>query len=94
MKVWPVFWCVKDSHDDVVMSGAFAASLRAMTERLPALPLGSTAWMNSGLRYTGNEGRRCRVYVRCRSLDDDPKTSAHKNNTKRRSLTGLLLRTS
>ncbi len=39
---------VKDSHDDVVMSGAFAASLRAWSDR-KASPLrrsGSTAWMN------------------------------------------------
>lgn len=38
---------VKDSHDDVVMSGAFAASLRAWSDRKAYLRCsGSTAWMS------------------------------------------------
>ncbi len=53
---------VKDSHDDVVMSGAFAASLRAWSDRkaLPAL-----LWqhrMDEPYRCLHrNEGRRCRA---------------------------------
>lgn len=38
---------VKDSHDDVVMSGAFAASLREWSDRKRYLRCsGSTAWMS------------------------------------------------
>lgn len=49
---------VKDSHDDVVMSGAFAASLRAWSDRkaLPAL-----LWQHRMDEPNRNEGRRCRA---------------------------------
>lgn len=53
---------VKDSHDDVVMSGAFAASLRAWSDRkaLPAL-LWQHRMDGSHRCLHRNEGRRCRA---------------------------------
>lgn len=38
---------VKDSHDDVVMSGAFAASLRAWSDRKALTPISITTNFNT-----------------------------------------------
>lgn len=65
---------VKDSHDDVVMSGAFAASLRAWSDRkaLPALLWQHRMDEPIGV-YTEMKEDDVGLYVRGRLLiDDDP----------------------
>lgn len=66
---------VKDSHDDVVMSGAFAASLRAWSDRkaLPALLWQHRMDEPIGV-YTEMKEDDVGLYVRGRLLiDDDPR---------------------
>ncbi len=70
---------VKDSHDDVVMSGAFAASLRAWSDRkaLPALLWQHRMDEPIGV-YTEMKEDDVGLYVRGRLLiDDDPSQNAH-----------------
>ncbi|EGP6211573.1 HK97 family phage prohead protease [Salmonella enterica] len=65
---------VKDSHDDVVMSGAFAASLRAWSDRkaLPALLWQHRMDEPIGV-YTEMKEDDVGLYVKGRLLiDDDP----------------------
>lgn len=65
---------VKDSHDDVVMSGAFAASLRTWSDRkaLPALLWQHRMDEPIGV-YTEMKEDDVGLYVRGRLLiDDDP----------------------
>lgn len=65
---------VKDSHDDVVMSGAFAASLRVWSDRkaLPALLWQHRMDEPIGV-YTEMKEDDIGLYVRGRLLiDDDP----------------------
>lgn len=63
---------VKDSHDDVVMSGAFAASLRAWSDRkaLPALLWQHRMDEPIGV-YTEMKEDDVGLYVRGRLLIDD-----------------------
>ncbi len=82
---------VKDSHDDVVMSGAFAASLREWSDRkaLPAL-----LWQHRMDEPIGvyNEMKEDDVglYVKGRLLiDDDPLAKRAHAHMKAGSLTGL-----
>ncbi len=52
---------VKDSHDDVVMSGALLLPCgRGVTEKRYLRCSGSTAWMSHRCLHR-NEGRRCRA---------------------------------
>ena len=82
---------VKDSHDDVVMSGAFAASLRAWSDRkaLPALLWQHRMGEPIGV-YTEMKEDDVGLYVRGRLLiDDDPLAKRAHAHMKAGSLTGL-----
>lgn len=82
---------VKDSHDDVVMSGAFAASLRAWSDRkaLPALLWQHRMDEPIGV-YTEMKEDDVGLYVRGRLLiDDDPLAKRAHAHMKAGSLTGL-----
>ncbi|EKD2532834.1 HK97 family phage prohead protease, partial [Escherichia coli] len=82
---------VKDSHDDVVMSGAFAASLRAWSDRkaLPALLWQHRMDEPIGV-YTEMKEDDVGFYVRGRLLiDDDPLAKRAHAHMKAGSLTGL-----
>ncbi|WP_334603939.1 HK97 family phage prohead protease [Escherichia coli] len=82
---------VKDSHDDVVMSGAFAASLRAWSDRkaLPALLWQHRMDEPIGV-YTEMKEDDVGLYVRGRLLiDDDPLVKRAHAHMKAGSLTGL-----
>ncbi|MCW0136116.1 HK97 family phage prohead protease [Escherichia coli] len=75
MKGYGSVFGVKDSHDDVVMSGAFAASLRAWSDRkaLPALLWQHRMDEPIGV-YTEMKEDDVGLYVRGRLLiDDDPR---------------------
>ena len=82
---------VKDSHDDVVMSGAFAASLRVWSDRkaLPALLWQHRMDEPIGV-YTEMKEDDVGLYVRGRLLiDDDPLAKRAHAHMKAGSLTGL-----
>ncbi|EEZ3919557.1 HK97 family phage prohead protease [Escherichia coli] len=81
----------EDSHDDVVMSGAFAASLRAWSDRkaLPALLWQHRMDEPIGV-YTEMKEDDVGLYVRGRLLiDDDPLAKRAHAHMKAGSLTGL-----
>lgn len=82
---------VKDSHDDVVMSGAFAASLREWSDRkaLPALLWQHRMDEPIGV-YTEMKEDDVGLYVKGRLLiDDDPLAKRAHAHMKAGSLTGL-----
>lgn len=83
---------VKDSHDDVVMSGAFAASLRAWSDRkaLPALLWQHRMDEPIGV-YTEMKEDDVGLYVRGRLLiDDDPLAKRAHAHMKAGSLSPLM----
>lgn len=83
---------VKDSHDDVVMSGAFAASLRAWSDRkaLPALLWQHRMDEPIGV-YTEMKEDDVGLYVRGRLLiDDDPLAKRAHAHMKAGSLPGYV----